>query len=95
MVLARVRTQLEAKQARDWLKDQNAVLEAEVARRMVENDLTQIVSIRALAHLAETRDPETGSHILRTQGYVQQLATGLQQHPRFADDHEPSATSIS
>ncbi|MCF8151771.1 MAG: two-component system response regulator [Burkholderiaceae bacterium] len=84
VVLARVRTQLEAKQARDWLKDQNAVLEAEVARRMVENDLTQIVSIRALAHLAETRDPETGSHILRTQGYVQQLATGLQQHPRFA-----------
>ena len=84
VVQARVRTQLEAKQARDWLKDQNAALEAEVARRMVENDLTQIVSIRALAHLAETRDPETGGHILRTQGYVQQLAIGLRQHSRFA-----------
>ena len=84
VVLARVRTQLEAKQARDWLKDKNAALEAEVARRMVENDLTQIVSIRALAHLAETRDPETGSHILRTQGYVQRLARGLNRHPRFA-----------
>jgi putative two-component system response regulator len=83
VVLARVRTQLEAKQARDWLRDQNAALEAEVARRMTENDLTQRVSIRALAHLAETRDPETGNHILRTQGYVQRLATQLRRHPRF------------
>ena len=84
VVQARVRTQLEAKQARDWLTDQNATLEAEVTRRMTENDLTQRVSIRALAHLAEMRDPETGGHILRTQGYVQQLAIGLRDHPRFA-----------
>jgi len=83
VVLARVRTQLEAKRARDWLKDQNAFLEAEVARRMVENELIQTVSIRALAHLAETRDPETGNHILRTQGYVHLLATRLRNHPRF------------
>ena len=83
LVLARVRTQLEAKQARDWLKDQNLALEAEVARRMAENDLTQRVSIRALAHLAETRDPETGNHLLRTQGYVHRLATSLRGHPRF------------
>jgi PAS domain S-box-containing protein len=85
VVLARVATQLVAKRARDWLRDQNAVLEAEVARRMVENDLTQRVSIRALAHLAETRDPETGNHILRTQSYVHRLASGLRNHPRFAD----------
>ena len=84
VVLARVRTQLEAKQAREWLKDQNAVLEAEVARRMVENELTQRVTIRALAHLAETRDPETGNHILRTQNYVHCMAEGLRRHPRFA-----------
>ena len=84
VVMARVRTQLQAKHARDWMADQNATLEAEVTRRMTENDLTQQVSIRALAHLAELRDPETGNHILRTQGYVQQLATSLRQHPRFA-----------
>jgi putative two-component system response regulator len=83
VVLARVRTQLLVQQARDVLKDQNAALEAEVARRMTENDLTQQVSIRALAHLAETRDPETGDHILRTQGYVHQLANSLRQQPRF------------
>lgn len=84
LLLARVRTQLEAKHTRDWLKDKNAILEAEVARRMIENDLTQLVSIRALAHLAETRDPETGNHIHRTQNYVRTLALRLRQHPRFS-----------
>ncbi len=90
IVLARVRTQLEIKQARDRLKDQNVYLENEIARRMSENELIQEVSIRALAHLAETRDPETGKHILRTQSYVRQLALELRTHPRFAptlNDH--------
>jgi len=85
MVLARVRTQLELKQARDRLAGQNAWLELEIARRMAENELIQEVSIRALAHLAETRDPETGNHILRTQGYVHELAQRLKNHPRYAD----------
>jgi putative two-component system response regulator len=83
IVLARVRTQLELKQARDWLANKNTLLEAEVARRMLENEITQEVSIRALAHLAETRDPETGNHILRTQSYVHELALRLREHPRF------------
>ncbi len=85
VVMARVRTQLEAKQARDWMADKAEALEIEVARRMRENNLTQQVSIRALAHLAELRDPETGNHILRTSGYVRRLATGLRQAPRFSD----------
>lgn len=83
IVLTRVRAQLELKQARDWLRDQNAFLEAEVARRMEENQLIQEVSIRALARLAETRDPETGNHLRRTQSYVRVLAHRLQKHPRF------------
>ena len=84
IVLARVRTQLEVKRARDFLRDQNSFLEAEVARRMGENQLIQQVSIHALARLAETRDPETGNHLRRTQEYVRTLATGLKNHPRFA-----------
>lgn len=39
IVMARVRTQLELKRARDWLNNQNAFLEAEVARRTAENQL--------------------------------------------------------
>ena len=85
ILLARVHTQLELKQARDWLKDQNAYLERELARRMSENLVVQDVSIHALAHLAEIRDPETGNHLRRTQGYVRTLAEYLKEHPRFRD----------
>jgi putative two-component system response regulator len=94
VVLARVRTQLAAKQIRDWLKDKNTILEAEVARRLVESDLTQLVSIRALAHLAETRDPETGKHILRTQNYVRTLALRLSKHPRFSAFLDPRTIDL-
>jgi putative two-component system response regulator len=84
IVLARVRTHLELKRARDLLKDKNLSLEAEVARRMGENQLIQEVSIHMAARLAETRDPETGSHLRRTEGYVHALACRLQRHPRFS-----------
>ena len=84
IVLARVRNQLLVRRARHWLQNQNLALEAEVARRLHENELIQAVSIRVLAHLAETRDNETGNHIQRTQGYVRVLATHLSSHPRFA-----------
>ena len=84
LALARVRSQLLVRQARSWLQDQNLALEAEVKRRMLENDLIQAVSIRALAHLAETRDNETGAHIQRTQAYVRLLATRLSDHPLFS-----------
>ncbi len=84
VVEARVMAHLELTRARDHLKSENDWLEAEVQRRMSENELTQTVSIRALAHLAEIRDPETGNHILRTQSYVHLLATLLSGHPRFA-----------
>jgi putative two-component system response regulator len=90
VVLARVRSQIELKQARDRLANQNAFLEAEVALRMRENQLVQDASIHALARLAETRDNETGNHLLRTQEYVRRLAQSLRSHPRFAaelDDH--------
>ena len=85
ILLARVRTHLLLKQAKDFLNDKNAYLESEVERRMQENQVIQNVSIRALAHLAETRDPETGEHIIRTQSYVEVLAKHLQTNPRFKD----------
>ena len=90
IVLARVNTQLELKQARDRLAEQNIWLEAEVARRMDEIETIQDVGIHALAQLAETRDPETGHHIQRTQEYVGVLARRLRAHPRFTsvmNDH--------
>lgn len=98
IVLARVKAQLELKNARDILSDHNAYLEKEVARRMAENSLIQEVSIHALARLAETRDPETGNHLRRTQEYVRTLARALQSHPRFSsylDEHTIEALARS
>jgi len=85
IVLARVRTHLELKLARDRLANQNEWLEREVAQRMSENRLIQDLSMRALACLAEARDTDTGHHILRTQIYVDILARHLVHHERFRD----------
>lgn len=85
IVLARVHTHIAIKQAADILRDRNADLEAEVERRLGENQLIQDVSIHALARLAEIRDNETGNHLRRTQGYVRTLARQLRtDDPRFA-----------
>jgi len=83
IVLARIKTHLELKAASDWLQDRNKVLETEIELRMKDNLIVQDVTIRALAHLAETRDPETGNHLLRTQSYIHTLALQLKNHPRF------------
>lgn len=85
IVLVRIKTQLELKHARDLLKNQNINLEIEISRRMREILEIQDITINALAELAETRDPETGNHIRRTQEYVRILATHLQSHPRFSE----------
>jgi putative two-component system response regulator len=85
ILMARVKTHLTLKQANDFLHDKNKYLEAEIDRRMEDNQIIQNVSIGALANLAETRDSETGEHILRTQAYVGVLAKRLQGHPRFRD----------
>ena len=83
ILMARVKTHLELKEARDRLDRHNEDLEDEVARRMEENDLIKNVGIRALARLAEIRDQETGRHILRTSSYVKTLGKLLQKMPMF------------
>ena len=84
LLLARVHAQIELKHARDRLANQNAFLDAEVRRRMSENELIKDLSLFALATLAEKRDNETGNHLRRTQAYVEVLMEHLLTHPRFA-----------
>ena len=57
-----------------------------IRERTKELGLTRDVTILTLASLAETRDNETGAHILRTQRYVRALAQQLRTHPRFAGE---------
>jgi putative two-component system response regulator len=85
VVLSRVHSQIELKRARDRLADQNAWLEAELARRIHENLLAQDLTLCAMAELAETRDSDTGNHVQRTQTYVECLARRLQADPAHAD----------
>jgi putative two-component system response regulator len=84
IVEARLRNHLALKAAADALRDHNTLLESEVAQRTEDLERLQDVTILILASLAETRDNETGNHLLRTQNYVRTLAAHLAGHPRFA-----------
>ncbi|ATX81390.1 HD domain-containing protein [Mariprofundus ferrinatatus] len=56
-----------------------------IRERTEELGRTRDITIMSLASLAETRDNETGAHLLRTQRYVRALAKKLKDHPRFCD----------
>jgi putative two-component system response regulator len=92
ILMARVRAQLMLKSMTDFLQDRNAYLEQEVERRTEESRrrteelrISHEVTMVALASIAETRDNETGYHILRTQHYVRLLAEHQQCQPGFAE----------
>jgi len=77
LVKARVQNHLELKRHRDQLTQL-------VDERTRELKLTQEITIEAMGALAEYRDPETGSHIRRTQNYVRALATRLSLNPKYS-----------
>ncbi|MZH03475.1 MAG: two-component system response regulator [Nitrospinae bacterium] len=93
-VLARVKTHL-------TLYDQNRVLEEKVVertqslyQRAKEVSDTQDVTIFALATLAEYRDNDTGSHIIRTQRYIKILANHLMTLPKYKDQLSPEIIDL-
>lgn len=87
IVRARVKTHLA-------LYDQNRSLEERVKERTEELAYTQDVTIHGMAVLAETRDNETGGHIMRTQRYVRALAEHLMMHPKFRDTLDDDAIEL-
>lgn len=60
------------------------LMRVEAGRRVVQLE-TANMTILALAKLAESRDPETGSHLENVRDYCRVLATCLQSFPRFAE----------
>ena len=54
--------------------------------RNEELQYTQNVTIMTLASVAETRDNETGAHIVRTQNYVRVLAEYLREQADFSQE---------
>lgn len=60
-----------------------AAISIENAKLYNELSLTREVTVLSLSSLAETRDMETGGHIVRTQNYVKALAEKLKGYPYF------------
>lgn len=85
-VRARVKNHLLLKKAKEYLQEQNGILESKVAERVSEIQRLQDAMIYTLADLAETRDVETGLHIKRTQHYVRCLALYLKNEFKLDRD---------
>lgn len=84
-VQARVQTHLKIHYLQQDLEKHNKHLEQMVAEKVKEISDSQIATIFAIAHLAETRDYETGMHLERTRDYCRLLATWLGEHPDYRD----------
>jgi HD-GYP domain-containing protein (c-di-GMP phosphodiesterase class II) len=71
----------------------NLMIQA-LEQRTEELEHTRDATIVTLASLAETRDNETGQHILRTQRYVRALAIHLSKRPGYADFLQPETIEL-
>jgi putative two-component system response regulator len=94
IVLARVRTHIELRRVREALARQNEILESKVRERTEELTLTQDATMISLASLAETRDNETGRHIIRTQSYVRLLSEHLAAGRKHAASLDPRTLDL-
>lgn len=73
-VLLRIHNILEVRMLQNEVKNQNKILEAKVFKRTRELYDTRLDVIHRLARVAEFRDPETGTHIIRMSKYCEALA---------------------
>lgn len=94
ILMARVKTHLSLKRARDILEDQNHFLDDEVQRRTRDFSRAQEASIIALAALAETRDNETGRHLHRTKLYIKELAEHMSALPEYKHHLTPEKVKL-
>ena len=79
----RVKNHLILQASRNLLARQNEILEERVLERTSQLSELQDVAMVAMGALAESRDPETGNHIRRTQRYVKILATEVAKHDKY------------
>lgn len=79
----RIKNHLMLQASRYSLERQNELLEERVIQRTSQLSELQDVAMVAMGALAESRDPETGNHIRRTQHYVKALAKELSKHDKY------------
>ncbi|MDT4290033.1 ATP-binding protein [Methylomonas sp. MO1] len=106
ILLARIKTQLELKHARDWLKDQNAYLETEVQRRHQENEavhlqLLQSEKLAAIGQLAagiahEINNPIgfVNSNLNTLSGYLRDVFCVMDASNAALDENPLSAETL-
>lgn len=95
VVLARVRTHLDLHEAQQRLQQHNAWLERTLAQRLHDHQLGQDATLYALTELIETRGgDESSPHTLRTQRYVEAMASWLQTHPVYGVQLREPALSM-
>lgn len=93
LLTLRVRAHLAAKTYSDSQRMRAVELEETVLQRTHELHSVQDVTILALSSMAETRDNETGNHILRTQRYVRAIAEEMATRYEMEDVLTPSFIS--
>jgi putative two-component system response regulator len=76
-VLLRIRNHLETRFLYQKLRDQNVELEAKVAERTQELELSQLEVLERLAAAVEFRDDDTGNHTRRVAEVSAMLAQGI------------------
>jgi putative two-component system response regulator len=81
----RVKNHLALQASKNLLAKQNEILEERVLERTSQLSELQDVAMVAMGALAESRDPETGNHIRRTQRYVKVLATEVAKYDKYKD----------
>lgn len=70
------------------LEPQELLARLQTAERILSLE-TRDVAIFSLAKLAESRDPETGAHLERVQGYCRALAQQLAVNGQFSEEIDP------
>ncbi len=81
----RVKNHLALQASKALLERQNELLEERVIERTSQLSELQDVAMVAMGALAESRDPETGNHIRRTQRYVKALAFEVAKHDKYKE----------
>ncbi len=84
-VRVRVETHLKLRRMQVALEAHNRHLEDLVREQVREISDSQMITIFALAKLAESRDADTGKHLERIQIYCKLLATKLKEDPHYAE----------
>jgi putative two-component system response regulator len=85
LLFFRINQQLKLVTMERELRNSHRLQEQIIQQHIKQLDEMQDLSMVAMGSLAETRDPETGNHIRRTQRYVKVLAEALKTHPKFTD----------